>query len=133
PSRRREMVDEAATQLRSAAAADLAEYDRALRQRNAFLKMPGRDEITLDVWDERLSQAGGRVMARRAAAMAELGPYIEEAYRAISGSTTTLSFSYQSEWGGSTDITVTAGEQAERLAEMVRRRRTHDMERRITS
>src|SRR5690606_18390235 len=77
PSRRREMVDEAATQLRSAAAADLAEYDRALRQRNAFLKMPGRDEITLDVWDERLSQAGGRVMARRAAAMAELGPYIE--------------------------------------------------------
>lgn len=133
PARRRDVIDEAATHLRPAAAADLAEYERALRQRNAFLKMGAPDEVTLDVWDERLSQAGGRVMARRATAMSELAPYIEEAYRAVSGTEARLSFAYQSEWGASTDPTVTAGDQAGMLAAAIAAHRRHDVERRVTS
>lgn len=133
PAGRRGVIDEAATQLRPAAAADLSEYDRALRQRNAFLRMGAPDQVTLDVWDERVSQAGGRVMARRAVAMAEMGPYIRDAYRAVSGSEAELAFAYQSEWGASTDPTVTAGDQSTRLAEAIAAHRRHDVERRVTS
>jgi len=133
PGRRRDLLDEAAVQLRPAAALDFSEYDRALRQRNAFLKAGQLDDVTLGVWDERMSHAGGKVMARRAAVMNELAPHVSQAYEAISGSAATLGFEYGSEWGASADVSVTASEQAERLAEAVAVRRRHDIERRVTS
>lgn len=133
PGRRRDLLDEAAVQLRPAAALDFTEYERALRQRNAFLKMDAPDDVTLSVWDERMSQAGGRVMARRAAVMTELAPYIDEAYQAMSGSDSTLSFSYGSEWGGSADATISAAEHAKTLAEAISAHRRHDLERRVTT
>ena len=133
PGRRRDVIDDAATQLRPTAALDLAEYDRALRQRNAFLKQGAHDEVTLSVWDERLSQAGGRVMARRAAAVAELGPHIAESYRRISRSDQELAMRYDSEWGGDADPTVTAGEHAASLAGAIAASRRHDIERRVTT
>ncbi|MFO7292090.1 MAG: DNA replication/repair protein RecF [Actinomycetes bacterium] len=133
PARRRDLLDEAAVQLRPAAALDFAEYDRAVRQRNAFLKMGAPDEVTLSVWDERMSQAGGKVMARRAAVMTELAPYMEDAYRAISGSSSILAFSYSSEWGGSPDPTIGAAEHARVLAEAIAASRRQDMERRVST
>jgi DNA replication and repair protein RecF len=133
PGRRRDFLDEAATQLRPAAALDFAEYERALRQRNAFLRLGTPDEVTLGVWDERMSQAGGKVMARRAAAMTELGPHIEGAYRHISGEGAVLSFAYGSEWGADPDATVGAAQQTVALAEAIAARRRQDVERRVTS
>lgn len=133
PGRRRELLDEAATQLRPAASADFAEYERALRQRNAFLKSGASDQVTLGVWDERLSQAGGKVMARRAAVMTELNPYIDDAYRTVGDPDGRLHIDYRSEWGGTDDPTLGAPAFATRLAEAVAQRRTHDMERRVTS
>ena len=133
PNRRREVIDEAAVQLRPTAALDFAEYDRALRQRNAFLRQGAPDPVTLAVWDERLSQAGGRVMARRASAMTELANHITEAYRTISKSDSVLTIEYGSEWGASTDPTVGAAEQAEALAGAMELRRRHDIERRVTT
>lgn len=133
PSGRRDVLDDLGTQLRPSAAADIAEYERALRQRNAFLKIGAPDDVTLAVWDERLSQAGGRVMARRAMTMAELKPHLEEAYRTISGSSVTVGFDYGSEWGGSVDPAVTAGEQSAVLAEALAQRLRHDRERRVTT
>lgn len=133
PGRRRDLLDDAATQLRPAAALDFAEYDRALRQRNAFLRLGAPDDVTLGVWDERMSQAGGKVMARRAATMTELAPHIEGAYRQISGEDAVLSFEYRSEWGADTDPTVGAAQQAATLAEAIATRRRRDIERRVTS
>ncbi|MGH8875033.1 MAG: DNA replication/repair protein RecF, partial [Acidimicrobiia bacterium] len=66
---RRDFLDQVAVQLWPTAHLDQQEYERALRQRNSFLRQVGPgpvDSVTLAVWDERLSQAGGRVMARRA-------------------------------------------------------------------
>lgn len=133
PSRRRDLLDEAAAQLRPTAALDFIEYDRALRQRNAFLKQGAPDSLTLSVWDERVSQAGGRVMARRASAMAELGPYFEAAYREISGTASSLTISYRSEWGASVDAATGAADQGAMLAEAIAVRQRHDIERRVTS
>lgn len=133
PSRRRDLLDEAAVQLRPAAAADFSEYDRALRQRNAFLKAGSLDEVTLGVWDERLSQAGGKVMARRAAAMTELAPYIQDAYRSVGDRDAGLEIRYESEWGATTDASLGAPAHTVRLAQAVGERRRHDLERRVTS
>lgn len=133
PGRRRDVIDEAAVQVRPVAAADLAEYERALRQRNAFLKQGALDDVTLGVWDERLSQAGGKVMARRASTMAELAPHLAESYRAISRSAQELAFRYDSAWGGSADPTVGAGDQAAALAEALTSARSYDRERRVTT
>ncbi|HJR91593.1 MAG TPA: DNA replication/repair protein RecF [Acidimicrobiia bacterium] len=133
PNRRRDVIDEAAAQLRPVAALDFAEYDRALRQRNAFLRQGSPDPVTLSVWDERLSQAGGKVMARRAAAMAELADHIENAYRTISRSDVGLTIAYGSEWGASSDPTLGAAEQASVLAAAVAQRHRHDIERRVTT
>ncbi len=133
PARRRDLIDEAAVLLRPSAALDQAEFDRALRQRNAFLKQGAPDEVTLSVWDERLSQAGGKVMARRAATMAELSVPIATAYREISLSDQALTIEYGSDWGASTDPTVGAGEQAQALAQALAARRRGDLERRVTT
>lgn len=133
PNRRRDVIDQAAVQLRPVAALDFAEYDRALRQRNAFLRQGAPDAVTLAVWDERLSQAGGRVMARRASAMRELADHIREAYRTISKSDAELTIEYGSEWGASTFPTTAASEQAQTLAEAMAGRRRHDIERRVTT
>ena len=133
PGRRRDVIDEAAVQLRPTAALDLAEYERALRQRNAFLKQGAPDHITLSVWDERMSQAGGKVMARRVSAMTELAPHVASAYRRISGSDQELTFQYVSGWGAEPDPTVGAGEHGAALATALAASRRNDMDRRVTT
>lgn len=133
PARRRDLIDGAAVQLRPTAGADFAEYDRALRQRNAFLRQGAPDPVTLSVWDERMSQAGGRVMARRASTMAELEPHVKLAYQDISGSPSVLTIDYRAEWGASADPFVGAAEQAAVLAETLDQRRRSDIERRMTT
>jgi len=65
PSERRDLLDDLSVQLWPAAHLDQREYERALRQRNAFLRSGDTDPVTLGVWDSRLAQAGGKVLARR--------------------------------------------------------------------
>jgi len=85
PAYRRNLLDEIAVQLWPAAHLDQSEYERSLRQRNAFLKTGDRDNATLSVWDSRLAQTGGRVMARRSRVVETLSPILEEAYEEIAG------------------------------------------------
>ncbi|THG29459.1 DNA replication/repair protein RecF [Naasia lichenicola] len=70
----------------------LADYDRALRQRNTLLKsaraqsMRGGSLSTLDVWDERLIALGAEIIAARLALVEALRPRVAAAYLAIAGS-----------------------------------------------
>ncbi len=132
PSSRRGLLDDLAVQLWPASHLDQAEFDRALRQRNAFLKQGGQDEMTLGVWDERLALAGGKVMSRRARAASLLAPEFAGAYQAVAGAGVGLEVAYRSGWGGELDATVPAPEFAVRLRESLIRGRKADLERRIT-
>ncbi|HEY5578589.1 MAG TPA: AAA family ATPase, partial [Acidimicrobiia bacterium] len=87
PGGRREFLDDCGAELWPGARADLQDYERALRQRNALLKRLGRDFDlpTLQVWDEKLSQAAGRVMSRRARTMRMLDRYLSEMYAVLAG------------------------------------------------
>ena len=101
PAHRRGLLDAAAVQIWPGAHRDQQEYERALRQRNILLKQSGRqtDEVTLQVWDDRLAAAGGRVMARRSAARAALEERAAAFYEALSGGEARVAVDYRSTWG----------------------------------
>lgn len=133
PDHRRQFLDDVAVQLAPTAHLDQSEFERSLRQRNAFLKQRFDDDVTLSVWDERLAQAGGKVMARRARASSELTVPLLEAYRAIAAAPAEVGISYQSGWGGELDPTVPASAFTERLVEALGAARRADRDRGVTT
>lgn len=133
PGERRDLLDQAAALIWPSAALDQAEFDRALRQRNAFLRRHEEDMATLEVWDQRLAEAGGRLMERRARAAALIEKPAAEAYQRIAGRDTTVAFTYRSEWGGSLDPAIPASDHQEKLAEALQAGRRTDRERGLTT
>ena len=132
PAYRRDLLDDIAIQLWPAAHLDQSEYERSLRQRNAFLKQGLPDEATLAVWDSRLAQAGGRVLARRARVIDTLTPRLDEAYAEIAHSNTTAAFTYTPTWPGELDHS-SAADFGGRLVEALEDSRRVDYERRMTT
>ncbi len=133
PSHRRDFLDATAVQLWPASHLDQADFDRALRQRNAFLKQYDRDEVTLGVWDERLAQAGGKVMARRARTVDAISDQVASVHADIAGSEASVGFDYVSGWKGELDPTVSPSEFAQRLTDALGEARKRDRERRVTT
>ncbi len=132
PAYRRDLLDEVAVQLWPAAYLDQAELERSLRQRNAFLKTGDHDELTLSVWDSRLAQSAGRVLARRARVIETLAPFLDEAYKEISETTSRAEIIYLPSWGSSLGQ-ASAADYADRVAEALEASRRHDLERRMTT
>ncbi|HJQ75996.1 MAG TPA: DNA replication/repair protein RecF [Acidimicrobiia bacterium] len=132
PAQRRDLLDDVAVQLWPTAHLDQAEFERALRQRNAFLKQGFRDEATLGVWDSRLAQAGGRVLARRTRVIDTLQPLLAGAYAEVAREEVTASFTYAASWGGGLDQ-ASAADFGDRLAKALERSRGSDYERRMTT
>jgi DNA replication and repair protein RecF len=132
PSARRDLLDDLAVQLWPSTHLDRAEFERSLRQRNAYLRAVDRDPATLDVWDRRLAQAGARLMARRARAAAVLRETAERVYSAVADHESTIAIDYESDWGGSLDPTTPASEWTEALASSLAARRRVDLELRVT-
>jgi DNA replication and repair protein RecF len=75
---RRDYVDRGAAALWPAYRRELADFNRALAQRNAVLASGGRD---LDVWSERLTGHAARVRRRRAAYAARLSGALARGFR----------------------------------------------------
>jgi DNA replication and repair protein RecF len=133
PGYRRDFFDAAAVQIWPVAAGDQQDYDRALRQRNTLLKQSGRhvDMVTLGVWDERLSQAGSRLMQRRQQAIAATVGEIERVYSQLAHEPHTVQVDYQSTWG--TELGAGTGAHAERLRDALEAAHRADMDRRVTT
>lgn len=122
PEERRRFIDTAYCQLRPGYIATLAEYQRALVQRNALLKAirkDGADPDLLDIWDRRLAEYGSRVTAARTAYCRRIAGPAEEIYAGLSGGRETLSLEYMVSGGES-------GSAAE-LEERLRQRRQTDI------
>ncbi len=132
PANRRDLLDEIAVQLWPSAHADQSEYERALRQRNAFLRQGDRDDVTLSVWDSRLAQAGGKVLARRARVMETLEPMLAEAYSDIAHKPHDIAISYEPSWSDTLGE-ASSGEMGTRLLGALERSRRSDYERRVTT
>ncbi len=129
PSLRRDYVDEIAAHISPAAGADRTEYDKIVRQRNRFLRDEGHqaDPVTLAVWDERLADVGGRLVATRLSLLERLESHLAAGYAAVAGQAADgLRAGYEAWWLRSEDP---AGSLAEALVE----RRRRDMDQRTTT
>ena len=133
PANRRDLLDLVAVQLWPAAHVDQTEFERALRQRNAFLKAGERDDATLSVWDARLAQSGGRVMARRLRVMELVSPLLDVAYADIAGSAERASIDYHTSWGELLAPDHSAPDLTAMVQTSLEQSRRVDYERRFTS
>lgn len=92
PDGRRRFLDDLLVMLTPRLASVRADYERILRQRSALLKSAGQRAVrtssdalrTLDVWDGHLAAAGAQIVAARQALVADLGPYVADAYAHLS-------------------------------------------------
>lgn len=126
PGERRRAVDDAIVAVRPRHESRRRELRRVLGQRNALLRTRrGRltpdVEMTLDVWDQRLAEAGDRWAATRNAFLSELEPHLVDAHATVSGGARRLAVSYEPEWV------------SEGLAKALARRREEDVRRGVTT
>lgn len=133
PGHRREFFDETAVQLWPAAYVDRRDYERALRQRNALLKARTVDSFTLDVWDDRVSEAGARLMQRRVETIRALMSSFRNRYRALSGADESVEIRYKSTWGGEFDGAGTTATFRDDLLRALQASRREDFDRRVTT
>lgn len=150
PSDRRRFIDDLLTQRWPRLAGVRADYDRVLRQRSMLLKsLSGRRghtspeaAATLDVWDDQLATLGGEIVAARLQTLAEMAPFVAEAYLAIAPSNNDATVAYKSSSlgldpapGEATDSTVadaTPTEVADRLRARMLERRHEEIARGVT-
>jgi DNA replication and repair protein RecF len=91
PSGRRTFLDQLLARRNPRLAGVLADYDRVLRQRNTLLKTArttrrsASELTTLDIWDARLVEFGSEIVLARAGLVAELSPFVVEAYTTVAG------------------------------------------------
>jgi DNA replication and repair protein RecF len=107
PRGRRDLLDDALGALdgRGARAAD--DVERVLRQRGALLRQAaGRAtpaiDASLDVWDERLAEAGATLVSAREALTAALAELVGVAYAGLAGAVgeDLVSLTYAPSWEG---------------------------------
>lgn len=103
PSGRRDLMDDALVALNIRNDAVRLEVDRIVRQRNVLLKQSGgrlTEEIatTLQVWNQKFVQTGTQLGEARARLVAQLTPYVAEAYENLAGQATPVDLVYEPDW-----------------------------------
>lgn len=111
PADRRKFLDETLVQRSPRFAGVKADYEKILKQRNALLRSPNKENIdsTLDVWNEQLIRIGTEIIHSRLKLLADLETHFSTTYAAISGgvqavSSSVISLRYQSKYLSSTQL-----------------------------
>ena len=75
----------------------LANYNKALQQRNALLKMEEEPDLSLlDIWEQEMARNGELLFQKRLAFVEELVPVFQRIYQQISGQREMVSLRYVS-------------------------------------
>jgi DNA replication and repair protein RecF len=106
PAERRRFLDDALVASHPRYDALRSEVDKVLKQRNALLKNAGGrlDEgaaFTLDVWDAKLVEAGGKLASARQNLLDRLTPVLSETYDAVAHGPAEVTAAYVAEWAAS--------------------------------
>lgn len=104
PGERRTYLDDVLVALSPGTEAVIADFERALKQRNALLRQAGgrldeSTEPTLDVWDARMATAGDALANRRRRLVDRLGPLVQESYDALAQHHQPVGLEYMESWG----------------------------------
>jgi DNA replication and repair protein RecF len=83
PSERRSFLDQLLIQRSPRLAGVIADYERALKQRNSLLKSRA-PQSSLEPWNEHLANFGGELIAGRLALIADLEPVFQNSYKNLS-------------------------------------------------
>jgi DNA replication and repair protein RecF len=103
PAERRRYLDDALVASHPRYDALRGEVDKILKQRNALLKgaggrLDGDAAFTLDVWDAKLVESGGRLAEARRALLDRLRPALSETYDAVANRPADITAAYVAEW-----------------------------------
>lgn len=103
PAERRRFLDDALVASHPRYDALRSEVDKVLKQRNALLKGAGGrlDEsatFTLDVWDAKLVEAGGRLADARRNLLERLAPVLTGTYDAVANRPAEVTAAYVADW-----------------------------------
>jgi DNA replication and repair protein RecF len=132
PAERRRFMDVLLSQGSPIYLADLQEYNRILRQRNALLAQlqnagAKATDRMLAAWDESLALYGCKILQARYRFVQESVEFLQQAYEYISASSHSLQFAYRSQFDaliGEPDA-ITPQRFKERLAEQRIREKQH--------
>lgn len=129
PSARRRFLDHAVFNVERTYYSEASAFQKVLKNRNAVLRRGTPDRTLLDTYDEELARKGARVVVRRRALVAALGPLMGEFFRALHADIP-VGLAYRS------DPEVLAAKDEAETADALRRglasRRTLDERRRFT-
>jgi DNA replication and repair protein RecF len=139
PSGRRAFLDDLLVLRTPRLAGVRQDYERVLKQRNSLLKTAGNARrgssseesalSTLGVWDSHLARTGAEILAERLRLVAELRPYVGNAYatvaRGASSDDAGLEYQPSLEIGDLTDRSALT----DRLLEELERRRPDELDR----
>ena len=103
PTERRRFLDDTLVALATKYDAARLELDRVVRQRNVLLKQAGGRldadaATTLDVWDARLADVGGRFGHARATLVERCRPMVATAYDELAGEAVDVGVVYDPAW-----------------------------------
>jgi DNA replication and repair protein RecF len=137
PAERREELDDLLVACSPRWDAVRTDYERVLRQRNAWLRTWSRadDPATLDVWDEQLVRVGAELVRARLKLVERLAAPLGKAYAAVAGTAADVSGSYEAGWAeeaGPLD-TGRLDDVPQLLAAALARARPADLERRLST
>ncbi|MBO4314916.1 MAG: DNA replication and repair protein RecF [Prevotella sp.] len=94
---RRKLMDVVISQYDHQYIEALANYNKALLQRNALLKLEEEpDPALMDIWEEEMARNGELLYAKRKAFVDELVPVFQDVYRQISGDKENVALNYVS-------------------------------------
>ena len=94
PVRRREFIDRFISQLNPEYSTILHKYERALKQRNNFLKKQFVNNDELFVWDVALSEYGAFIIEQRIVFIEQINNKLNDAYNDIAGEKDSVSVHY---------------------------------------
>jgi DNA replication and repair protein RecF len=135
PGARRRLLDELCVSLQPPIMGDLADYDRVLRQRVSMLKtakLARGDLTTLDIWDEKLAELGGRIIAARLRAIEQLRPWVQRAYADVAPGQSQIDIMYAASFELPATSLPDAAAIGEALLEALRAKRQQEIDRGVT-
>ncbi|SRR6266508_3133239 len=138
PEERRRFLDALAVQRLPRHLAIRQDYERILRQRNTLLRSAGgrlpagAGPATLDVWDEKLANAGGELWAERMHLVEALRPLAERAYQELASQPDSVEMIYVSSVLGTEMLDPEPNALADAMRERLRVDRPREVERGVT-
>ncbi|MBR4469682.1 MAG: DNA replication and repair protein RecF, partial [Erysipelotrichaceae bacterium] len=96
PEKRRKFINRELCQIRAGYLYDLNEYNRILKQRNAYLKDRDIDFDMLDIWDRQLAACGTRIIRKRKQFIEQIDEISRAIHYGITDGSERLALKYES-------------------------------------